>query len=728
MKRIFSFLLAVTLLLSMSPLPAQAEETAISRETFTVTADPGLPDNEELYAAYASQVLYGLSPAPHSISAGSQLSGDLQILYDSIVPILHQIAEGKRKETTIRVGTTFHYMGETYVPDVEAAFSGSSITSEELYRLIIALLSDLPYDLYWYDKTSGCSMEVFSGKTLLCVNLKFSVAGNYAAGPYAVNTEKTSAASKAVANAQYIVQCYADTSDYNKLVGYSDAICNLVSYDRAAASKGSYAADNDPWQLIHVFDGNSGTKAVCEGYAKAYLYLCHLSEFQDDVQCYTVSGTTEEGSHMWNIVTLQGKNYLVDVSSTDTGSYENRLLLTGCTGNLSSGYKVAKITYRYDNITKSFWGTGIDSILNLSKTACPPDWSSNHSHSYTGWSTSLSATHARIGIKHRVCKKCGFLDSSCSSALKMAAPSLKLYNDSTTGYPKLSWKTVTGANAYRIYRATSKTGSYKLIETTEFTDFIDTDTTAGKKYFYKVIAADTENYVTSGASGILNRVCDLPQPAISVTVNSETGKPVIEWETVDGAAKYYIYRATSSNGSYKHIKSAISARSYTDTSAKAGTTYYYKIKAIHKNTDATSAYSDYARQMCILPQPKVTGKLNSSGNPYLSWKQITDAKGYEIFRSDSENGEYISIGTRTTLKFADTKAEAGIPYFYKVRALHKNASATSILSSAVEITVPVTEVSDFSEEPIDSGSEATEPDAETTDPDEYIADLGTEAE
>ena len=37
---------------------------------------------------------------------------------------------------------------------------------------------------------------------------------------------------------------------------------------------------------------------------------------------------------------------------------------------------------------------------------------------------------------------------------------------------------------------------------------------------------------------------------------------------------------------------AITARTYTDTSAKAGRTYYYKVKAIHSNTEANSAYSD----------------------------------------------------------------------------------------------------------------------------------------
>ena len=687
MKRILSFLLVLSLL-SALPLSVCAEEAEASCETFTVTADPGLPDNEELHTAYAFQALYSTSAAPLSDNAGHQLSGDLKVLYHALVPLLRQIAEGSRQDTVISVGKAFRYNGQLHTPDVAASFSGTGISESQLQQLIIALLSDLPYDMYWYDKTSGCSVDIFSGETMLCVKLKFTVAGNYASGAYTVNTDKTAAVTNAAANARHIVDCYADSSDYNKLVGYSDAICNLVNYNSAAASKGRFSEDNDPWQLIYVFDGNAGTKTVCEGYAKAYQYLCDLSSFQGNVQCCTVTGTVGKTLHMWNIVTYKDTNYLVDVTNTDSGSYDNRLLLAGCTGDLTSGYQVARITYRYDAATTAFWGTGSNSVLNLSKTACSPDWASKHTHSYSSWTTFLTATHARIGIKLRQCSKCGFVDSSCSSAQKMATPSLTLSNEPSTGYPRLTWKAVPGADVYRIYRSTSKAGTFSQIEATSSTEYTDTSAKTGKKYFYKVVAEDTLTGVCSSASSILNRVCDLPNPSVSVTLNEKTGKPVVEWETVEGAEKYYIYRSTSSGGSYTHLKSAVSARSYTDSSAKAGTTYYYKVKAIHKTSDATSAYSDAVRQICRLPQPAVVLKLNSSGDPYLSWKEISGAKGYEIFRSESADGEFISIGTRTALKFADKTAEEGMQYFYKIRALHKKSSASSIYSEVLEITLP----------------------------------------
>ena len=60
---------------------------------------------------------------------------------------------------------------------------------------------------------------------------------------------------------------------------------------------------------------------------------------------------------------------------------------------------------------------------------------------------------------------------------------------------------------------------------------------------------------------------------------------------MDGASQYEVYRATSKNGSYTKMFTT-SNLSYTNTSAKAGTTYYYQVKAVSKvKSTANSAFS-----------------------------------------------------------------------------------------------------------------------------------------
>lgn len=53
---------------------------------------------------------------------------------------------------------------------------------------------------------------------------------------------------------------------------------------------------------------------------------------------------------------------------------------------------------------------------------------------------------------------------------------------------KLTWKAVTDASGYKVYRATSATGSYKLVKTTTSKSFTNTGLKAGTKYYYKVKA------------------------------------------------------------------------------------------------------------------------------------------------------------------------------------------------------------------------------------------------
>ena len=76
--------------------------------------------------------------------------------------------------------------------------------------------------------------------------------------------------SEAVENASEILDKHADKEDIAKLTAYKDEICGLVKYDQYAV----FDADSDPWQLVYVFDGDPDTDAVCEGYAKAFQYLC----------------------------------------------------------------------------------------------------------------------------------------------------------------------------------------------------------------------------------------------------------------------------------------------------------------------------------------------------------------------------------------------------------------------------------------------------------------------
>ena len=253
-----------------------------------------------------------------------------------------------------------------------------------LNAILNALLVDCPYDLYWYDKVSGVSVTASSVLTYYDNELEyevisisgdliffFSVADDYKAEePYNVDASAIEAVKTAVANAQAIVNKYSDSPDYEKLKGYKDEICKLVSYNYDAL--GEEVNYGNPWQLIWVFDQDPNSNVVCEGYAKAFQYLCDLSSFDEGVVCYTVTGNmqggTGAGPHMWNVVHINdGTNYLVDVTNCDDGSIGASYLLfmaAADNGNVQDGYHFVcsgnTIDYYYDEDCLSVYST--DSI------------------------------------------------------------------------------------------------------------------------------------------------------------------------------------------------------------------------------------------------------------------------------------------------------------------------------------------------------------------------------
>jgi hypothetical protein len=133
--------------------------------------------------------------------------------------------------------------------------------------------------------------------------------------------------------------------------------------------------------MIYVFDQDDTTLVVCEGYAKATQYLCDLTLTK--AQCYTVTGTMDGGAHMWNIVTIDGANYLLDLTSCDSGDNSDLrdwFFLVGADsgsvtkgygvyGSLPEGYTPTSISYVYDSDTLAYYGTD---VLTLADSAYVP--------------------------------------------------------------------------------------------------------------------------------------------------------------------------------------------------------------------------------------------------------------------------------------------------------------------------------------------------------------------
>jgi hypothetical protein len=166
---------------------------------------------------------------------------------------------------------------------------------------------------------------------------------------------------------------------------------------------------------------------------------------------------------------------------------------------------------------------------------------------------------------------------------------------------QVSWSSVSGASYYQIYRATSASGSYESMGETYYTNYTDTNVSAGTTYYYKVIAANDagESNDSSYASATPSS-SGAPSAPTGVSASAYSGAIEVTWQSVANASYYMIYRATSAYGSYESVADTYDTY-YTDTNVSAGTTYYYKIIAANdagesnysSYTSATASYSYY---------------------------------------------------------------------------------------------------------------------------------------
>ena len=328
----------------------------------------------------------------------------------------------------------------------------------------------------------------------------------------------------------------------------------------------------------------------------------------------------------------------------------------------------------------------------------------DHSHKYTDEVVSPTCTekgytkhtcvcgHAvcdtYVPVKHTykngVCTRCGAKNPNN----KPAAPAVKPDYLLSTGKPYLKWKAVDGAVKYYVYRSGGKSGTYKYIGTATKLNYTDTTAKPGYYYYYKVKSVNAGG-VESDASVAVSALCHCAQPVLnSAQYLSSSGKPYLSWSTVTGASKYQVYRAGSQNGTYK-LLGTTTKTNYTDTTASAGYTYYYKVKAVSKvKTAANSAYSAVVKAVSHCARPVVKPDyLASTGKPYLKWSAVTGASKYEVYRAGSQNGTYKYIGSTTKTGYTDTNASAGYAYYYKVKAISNvKSTANSSYSTVVKAT------------------------------------------
>lgn len=244
----------------------------------------------------------------------------------------------------------------------------------------------------------------------------------------------------------------------------------------------------------------------------------------------------------------------------------------------------------------------------------------------------------------------------------------------------LTWKKVSQAEGYLIYRKDSEDGKYNQIgkvtsgKTLTYTDTVKSN---NKTYTYKIQAYNTNNGKQGvGAYSSTKSAKTLAKAKITGITSSNEDMLKISWKKVSGAKGYTISRSTSKNSGYKKIDTVTGKTSYTDDTVKAGKTYYYKVEAYNVNS-GTKGYGGASDAVAgkTAKRTKITSIVSANEKTLtIKWNKITGAYGYRIKRSTDEDGTYKVVKTiksGNTTSYKDTSVKAGKTYYYTVETMVK---------------------------------------------------------
>lgn len=172
----------------------------------------------------------------------------------------------------------------------------------------------------------------------------------------------------------------------------------------------------------------------------------------------------------------------------------------------------------------------------------------------------------------------------------------------------------------------------------------------------------------SKAKGAL--IKDIGAPVISAE-QTDQGVVRISWKNADSAEKYIITKKCGEEIIWQKTYRA-SRTSCLDPEAEDGVTYTYQVKAWA--TDGTNEYVRYSKKIDVTAEAKLepvqlTAVSKEANAIRLSWEKDPSATKYIVYMSQSANGEYKQVATRTGGICTVKNLETDKKYYFKVKSV-----------------------------------------------------------
>lgn len=284
-----------------------------------------------------------------------------------------------------------------------------------------------------------------------------------------------------------------------------------------------------------------------------------------------------------------------------------------------------------------------------------------------------------------------------AQAVKKASPSANLVADNFESYevgsafPTAPWTNHNSSATWSI----ATDGSKVARQSGAVSNLISIGNTAWTDY---TVSARIKTHALAYRSGIFGRFTSTSAYYSLYIRTSAGGTKVIELNKREGSAnvvlgnvtvpaivigEFYKLTLSMQGSSIKGYLNDELKLDFTDTAYTAGKPGLY-------NTGDTT-YDDFTVDD-FSTAPGVPSGLSAtatSGQIGLSWTAGGGATGYNVKRSETDGGPYTTVGTSTSLTYADTAITTGTTYYYVVTAtnaagestISNQASATAILAA-----------------------------------------------
>ena len=159
----------------------------------------------------------------------------------------------------------------------------------------------------------------------------------------------------------------------------------------------------------------------------------------------------------------------------------------------------------------------------------------------------------------------------------VSTPKMVSVTNASTGV-LVKWQAIPGATSYRVYRRGAGSTYWYFLGEVKGTSYTDTAiANASGKYYRYTVRAVSGYYSGFDTTGLY--LLRLSDPDLTSARSYSTGLTV-KWKQSAGAQGYYVYRKTSGT-SWVRVATlkGVSNTTYTDKTAKKGTTYIYTVKA-----------------------------------------------------------------------------------------------------------------------------------------------------